>query len=61
MCGVPTESKLENPYAAAQRFLQANEISTSYIDQVVQFIEKNTSGVNLGSGGEEFMDPYTGH
>ncbi|KAF9446337.1 phospholipase A-2-activating protein [Macrolepiota fuliginosa MF-IS2] len=50
----------ENPYAAAQRFLQANEISTSYIDQVVQFIEKNTAGVKLGSGSEDYVDPFTG-
>ncbi|EKM82501.1 hypothetical protein AGABI1DRAFT_34287 [Agaricus bisporus var. burnettii JB137-S8] len=49
----------ENPYSAAQRFLQANELPLSYIDEVVQFIEKNTSGVNLG-GGEEYVDPYTG-
>lgn len=32
----------------------------SYIDQVVQFIEKNTSGVKLGSG-DEYVDPYTGY
>ncbi|KAF5358106.1 hypothetical protein D9756_001377 [Leucocoprinus leucothites] len=50
----------ENPYAAAQRFLQANEISMNYIDQVAQFIEKNTSGVNLGSGSDEYADPFTG-
>lgn len=51
----------ENPYAAAQRFLERNELPTSYIDQVVQFIEKNTAGVNLGSGrNSEYVDPYTG-
>lgn len=51
----------ENPYAAAQRFLERNELPTSYLDQVVQFIEKNTAGVNLGSGGNnEYVDPYTG-
>ncbi|KDQ61148.1 hypothetical protein JAAARDRAFT_573658 [Jaapia argillacea MUCL 33604] len=50
----------ENPYAAAQRFLQTNEISLNYIDEVVKFIEKNTGGVNLGVGGNEFVDPYTG-
>ncbi|KAK0211219.1 phospholipase A-2-activating protein [Desarmillaria ectypa] len=50
----------ENPYAAAQRFLEKNDLPLSYIDQVVQFIEKNTSGVNLGSGGEDYVDPFTG-
>jgi phospholipase A-2-activating protein len=51
----------ENPYGAAQRFLERNELPTSYVDQVVQFIEQNTTGVNLGSGGSnEYVDPFTG-
>ncbi|KAN0077151.1 WD40-repeat-containing domain protein [Tylopilus felleus] len=49
----------ENPYAAAQRFLQQNEISMNYIDEVVKFIEKNTAGVNLGSE-NNYADPFTG-
>lgn len=49
----------ENPYAAAQRFLEQNDLSTNYIDEVVKFIEKNTSGVNLGAS-NEYVDPYTG-
>ncbi|SNX84918.1 related to DOA1 - involved in ubiquitin-dependent proteolysis [Melanopsichium pennsylvanicum] len=48
----------ENPYAAAQRFLEKNDLPQQYIDQVVQFIDKNTSGVNLGA--PQFADPYTG-
>ncbi|KAF9027057.1 WD-40 repeat-containing protein [Hymenopellis radicata] len=44
----------ENPYAAAQRFLERNELPLSYIDEVVKFIERNTSGVNLGSGADEY-------
>ena len=51
---------LENPYSAAQRFLQNNELPLTYIDEVVKFIEKNTAGVNIGTGGEEYVDPYTG-
>jgi len=50
----------ENPYAAAQRFLQTNEISMNYIDQVAQFIEKNTSGMSLDGGSNEYADPFTG-
>jgi phospholipase A-2-activating protein len=50
---------IENPYSAAQRFLEKNDLPLSYIDQVVQFIEKNTGGINLG-GNEEFVDPFTG-
>ncbi|KAJ9477799.1 Protein DOA1 [Pseudozyma hubeiensis] len=48
----------ENPYAAAQKFLEKNDLPQQYIDQVVQFIDKNTSGVNLG--GPQYADPYTG-
>ncbi|KAH7908765.1 WD40-repeat-containing domain protein [Hygrophoropsis aurantiaca] len=49
----------ENPYAAAQRFLEQNNLPLTYIDEVVRFIEKNTSGVSLGNG-NEYVDPYTG-
>ena len=48
----------ENPYAAAQRFLEKNDLPQQYIDQVVQFIDQNTSGVSLG--GPQYADPYTG-
>ncbi|UZJ52884.1 hypothetical protein CBS101457_002204 [Exobasidium rhododendri] len=49
----------ENPYNAAQRFLEKNELPQTYLDQVVQFIEKNSEAVSLGSN-NEFVDPYTG-
>ncbi|GAA5926962.1 hypothetical protein JCM10213_005536 [Rhodosporidiobolus nylandii] len=49
----------ENPYAAAQRFLFAQELPLDYIDQIANFIEQNTGGVNLG-GGSANVDPYTG-
>ncbi|GAA5992026.1 hypothetical protein JCM11641_003144 [Rhodosporidiobolus odoratus] len=48
----------ENPYAAAQRFLFAHELPLGYIDQIADFIEKNTGGVKLG--GATNVDPYTG-
>ncbi|OSD08506.1 phospholipase A-2-activating protein [Trametes coccinea BRFM310] len=51
----------ENPYTAAQRFLQNNDLPLSYLDEVVRFIEKNTAGTTIGaSAGEQFADPYTG-
>ncbi|WVQ79673.1 hypothetical protein IAT38_001773 [Cryptococcus sp. DSM 104549] len=56
----------ENPWIAAQRFLDANELPASYCEQVVSFIEKNTAGVQLGTGGGGggggggYVDPYTG-
>ncbi|GAA5900258.1 WD repeat PLAP family protein [Sporobolomyces salmoneus] len=48
----------ENPYSAAQRFLFANELPIGYIDQIADFIEKNTGGVKLGP--TDNVDPYTG-
>ncbi|KAF8643795.1 hypothetical protein AX16_008814 [Volvariella volvacea WC 439] len=50
----------DNPYSAAQKFLQDNDLPLTYLDEVVKFIEKNTSGVNIGGASEEYVDPYTG-
>ncbi|EIN07144.1 phospholipase A-2-activating protein [Punctularia strigosozonata HHB-11173 SS5] len=50
----------ENPFAVAQRFLEANDLPMSYIDQVVEFINRNTQGATIGAGGSEYIDPYTG-
>ena len=52
--------RLENPYSAAQNFLQSNDLPLTYLDEVVKFIEKGTSGVSLGGGGEDYVDPFTG-
>ncbi|KZT71268.1 phospholipase A-2-activating protein [Daedalea quercina L-15889] len=49
----------ENPYSAAQRFLNAHELPMTYLDEVVRFIEKNAGGVSLG-GGAQYSDPFTG-
>ncbi|CAG8468092.1 11364_t:CDS:10, partial [Acaulospora colombiana] len=49
----------DNPYKAAQEFIQANELPQGYLDQVADFIVKNTKGVSLGSG-SQFYDPLTG-
>lgn len=58
-CGVHADMLLENPYVAAQRFLNAHELPMTYLDEVVKFIEKNTGGVSLG-GGAQYSDPFTG-
>ncbi|KAL7748722.1 WD repeat protein Lub1 [Sorochytrium milnesiophthora] len=50
----------ENPYAAAQRFLNRHELPPSYLDEVANFIVKNTQGVSLGVGSSEYQDPFTG-
>ncbi|KAG0632820.1 WD40-repeat-containing domain protein [Tuber brumale] len=39
----------ENPFEAARRFLEANELPISYLDTVGQFIMKNAGGVALGA------------
>ncbi|KAI7828285.1 WD40-repeat-containing domain protein [Kickxella alabastrina] len=49
----------ENPYMAAQKFLERNELSLDQLDTVANFIIKNTDGVQLGSE-PAFGDPFTG-
>lgn len=48
----------ENPYVAASRFLERNELPASFLDQVVRFLEKNTQGVQMSA--PSAVDPYTG-
>jgi len=46
---------------AAQTFLVKNELPASYLDQVVDFIHKNTNGETLGQDNSNtYVDPYTG-
>ncbi|KAK9366870.1 WD40-repeat-containing domain protein [Lipomyces kononenkoae] len=47
----------ENPYMAAQRFLEKNELPLSYLDETAKFIEKNSGGVQLGTQ-TPLEDPY---
>jgi len=47
----------ENPYTAATRFLEANELPASYTEEVVRFIAQNTQGVNIGSTTDVY-NPY---
>ena len=55
-------NKKDNPYMAAQLFIEQNELPQSYLEEIASFIEKNTEKVVIGAGfGEETMsDPYTG-
>ncbi|BEJ16389.1 hypothetical protein CspHIS471_0509940 [Cutaneotrichosporon sp. HIS471] len=50
----------ENPWVAAQRFLDRNDLPGGYAEQVVDFIQKNTGGVELGTESSSYVDPYTG-
>ncbi|KAI1809701.1 phospholipase A-2-activating protein [Poronia punctata] len=38
----------ENPYARAQKFINDNELSQNFLDQVAQFIVQNTQGATIG-------------
>ena len=38
----------QNPYEAATKFIQDNELPISYLDQVAAFITSNTQGATLG-------------
>ncbi|KAK6205195.1 WD40-repeat-containing domain protein [Scheffersomyces amazonensis] len=53
----------ENPYVAAERFLADNELPSSYTEEVVEFINKNTAGFNLqeqqGSDAPIIENPYS--
>ncbi|KAG0143740.1 hypothetical protein CROQUDRAFT_724390 [Cronartium quercuum f. sp. fusiforme G11] len=49
----------DNPYTVAQKWLAKHELPETYVDQVVEFIDKNTSGVSIG-GSTAGADPFTG-
>ncbi|KAI1505846.1 ubiquitin homeostasis protein lub1 [Biscogniauxia marginata] len=50
----------ENPYTRAQQFIDNNELSQNFLDQVAQFIITNTEGATIGQGPGEpgGPDPY---
>uniref|UniRef100_T1J7G6 Phospholipase A-2-activating protein n=1 Tax=Strigamia maritima TaxID=126957 RepID=T1J7G6_STRMM len=51
----------ENPWSAAQRFIDKNELSQLFLDQVANFIIENAKGVNLDSlPTQGSSDPLTG-
>ncbi|KAJ1768870.1 WD repeat protein Lub1 [Coemansia sp. RSA 1813] len=51
----------ENPYTAAQKFLEKNGLSLEHLDTVADFITKNADGVTLGDSQQQsYADPFTG-
>lgn len=48
----------ENPYIAAQKFLDRNELPSTYLDQTAKFIIQNTEGVSLTNSSEASEDLY---
>ena len=45
---------------AAHQFLERNDLSQMFLDQVVDFILKNTKGVTIGQQTSAAGDPFTG-
>ncbi|CAN7940858.1 unnamed protein product [Ixodes pacificus] len=52
----------EDPWFAAQAFIHRNNLSQYYLDQVANFIVRNTKGMVMESGAATtgFADPFTG-
>ena len=52
----------ENPYLTAQNFIHQNELSQYFLDQIAQFIIKNTEGQTISAAdtSSQAYDPFTG-
>lgn len=51
---------VDDPWMAAHQFLERNDLSQMFLDQVVDFIQKNTKGVTIGQQAPSAADPFTG-
>ena len=47
----------QNPYEAATKFIQDNELPMNYLDQVANFITTNTQGATIGQSSEASNAP----
>lgn len=47
----------ENPYTRAQKFINDNELSQNFLDQVAQFIVQNTQGATIGQESGASTEP----
>jgi phospholipase A-2-activating protein len=50
----------DDPWLTAHNFLQKNELSPMFLDQVANFIIENTKGHTLGAAAPSAADPFTG-
>ncbi|XP_068164311.1 phospholipase A-2-activating protein [Antennarius striatus] len=50
----------DDPWLTAHNFLEKNDLSPMFLDQVANFIIENTKGHVLGSDGPAAGDPFTG-
>ncbi|QDS69215.1 hypothetical protein FKW77_000734 [Venturia effusa] len=48
----------QNPYEVAQKFIADNELPMSYVDQVVDFINRNSQGATIGQAQGQGSDPW---
>ncbi len=48
----------QNPYDAATKFLQDNELPLSYLEETANFIIKNTQGATIGQTQQTGADPW---
>lgn len=53
---------LDNPWFAAQQFLEKNQLSQMFLDQVANFIINNTKSIAIGPQTDQssYVDPFTG-
>lgn len=51
----------EDPWVAAHNFLERNDLSQMFLDQVANFIQQQTAGITLGADtSAAASDPFTG-
>lgn len=50
----------EDPWFAAQAFIHRHELSQLFLDQIAQFIIKNTEGMVIDQRASDYTDPFTG-
>ncbi|KAL3142952.1 hypothetical protein ABBQ38_003237 [Trebouxia sp. C0009 RCD-2024] len=50
----------DNPYIAADKFIERNELPTSYREQIVEFILQKTAGAVSTPAPSHNVDPFTG-
>ncbi|XP_043269766.1 phospholipase A-2-activating protein [Venturia canescens] len=50
----------EDPWHAAQKFIHRNGLSQMFLDQVANFIVKNSQSVPVLKSDSQFADPFTG-
>lgn len=54
-------SLLDNPWVVAQEFIDRENLSKGFLDQIAHFICQNTQNAYLGNTVNENPDPFTGN